>query len=154
MRAEQECTVPQGLTAGAGRASDAKVPEYHSNTGRKRLGGEIGNLTRAHVECATPAGRTQGKVALFATCYGNYNEPHILEDLVKVFQHNDYSGHAARQGAVLRHAQAGAGDLEAVAAAKEVNVPEMIAMIEQADIVGPVPSCVLMFTGIAADVPG
>ena len=29
-----------------------------------------------------------GKVAIFATCYVNYNEPGIGHDLVKVLEHN------------------------------------------------------------------
>ncbi|GIS24481.1 MAG: hypothetical protein CM15mP125_1680 [Gammaproteobacteria bacterium] len=27
-------------------------------------------------------------MALYATCYGNYNSPEVGEDFVKVFQHN------------------------------------------------------------------
>jgi Fe-S oxidoreductase len=33
--------------------------------------------------------RTRGKVALFTTCYVNYNEPGIARDLVKVLAHNE-----------------------------------------------------------------
>ena len=32
--------------------------------------------------------RTPGKVAVFATCYVNYNEPGIGEDLLKLLEHN------------------------------------------------------------------
>ncbi|MDH5487439.1 MAG: Fe-S oxidoreductase, partial [Gammaproteobacteria bacterium] len=51
---------------------DAILPEYHSDTLRKRVKnhGEDGLV-------AVPAGRTRGKVVLFTTCYGNYNEPHV-----------------------------------------------------------------------------
>ncbi|MFN3786352.1 MAG: Fe-S oxidoreductase, partial [Thiothrix sp.] len=38
------------------------------------------------------------------------------------------------------------GDLDAVAAAQKVNIPAMVALINDGwDIIGPVPSCVLMF---------
>jgi Fe-S oxidoreductase len=135
----------KGLEQVLGVHPDAKVPEYHSKTGRKRLAGEHANLSRAQVE-STPAGRTQGKVALFATCYGNYNEPHILEDLVKVFNHNNIPVTLLDKEQCCGMPKLELGDLEAVAAAKQVNVPEMIHMIDQGwDIVGPVPSCVLMF---------
>jgi len=59
---------------------DAVVPEYHSKTGRKRLADHHSTHT------AEPIGRTTGKVALFVTCYGNRNEPHIVEDMAKVFE--------------------------------------------------------------------
>ncbi|MGB1009603.1 MAG: (Fe-S)-binding protein [Thiolinea sp.] len=136
----------KGLQQAMGVHSDAKVPAYHSNTGRKRLTATSNaNLTRADVT-ATPAGRTQGKVALFATCYGNYNEPHILEDLVKVFEHNGIPVNLLDKEQCCGMPKLELGDLEAVAAAKAVNIPEMINMIDQGwDIVGPVPSCVLMF---------
>ena len=35
-----------------------------------------------------PTAATTGKVALFGTCYGNYNEPGPGEDLMTVFEHN------------------------------------------------------------------
>ncbi len=135
----------KGLQQAMGVHPAAKVPDYHTNTGRKRLSGSNSRLTRAAVQ-AKPAGRTQGKVALFATCYGNYNEPHILEDLVKVFEHNAIPVNLLDKEQCCGMPKLELGDLEAVAAAKEVNIPEMIAMIDQGwDIVGPVPSCVLMF---------
>ncbi|GIR69747.1 MAG: hypothetical protein CM15mP74_09980 [Halieaceae bacterium] len=34
-------------------------------------------------------GNTTGKVALYATCYGNYNSPDVGEDFVKVFSTTD-----------------------------------------------------------------
>lgn len=141
----KNATFRKGLEQVLGVHPDAIIPEYHSKTGRKRLAGDHANLTRAEVP-ATPAGRTQGKVALFATCYGNYNEPHILEDLVKVFKHNNIPVTLLNKEQCCGMPKLELGDLEAVAAAKEINVPEMISLIDQGwDIVGPVPSCVLMF---------
>ncbi len=141
----KNATFRKGLEQVLGVHPNATIPEYHSKTGRKRLAGDHANLTRADVP-ATPAGRTQGKVALFATCYGNYNEPHILEDLVKVFNHNEIPVTLLDKEQCCGMPKLELGDLEAVAAAKEVNVPEMINLINQGwDIVGPVPSCVLMF---------
>ena len=58
------------LESSFGVSADAVVPIYHSKTMRKVLKPSSG-------EGAEPAGSTRGKVALFATCYGNYNEPHI-----------------------------------------------------------------------------
>ena len=119
---------------------NATVPKYHSNTGRKR----IAKHESAHE--AVPTGRTKGQVALFVTCYGNRNEPHIVEDMAKVFEHNKIPLVPVDKEQCCGMPKLELGDLEAVAKAKEVNIPELIKMIDQGyDIIAPVPSCVLMF---------
>jgi len=119
---------------------DATVPKYHSNTGRKR----IAKHESAHE--AVPTGRTKGQVALFVTCYGNRNEPHIVEDMAKVFEHNKIPLVPVDKEQCCGMPKLELGDLGAVAKAKEVNIPELIKMIDQGyDIIAPVPSCVLMF---------
>ncbi|MCW9059245.1 MAG: heterodisulfide reductase-related iron-sulfur binding cluster [Gammaproteobacteria bacterium] len=120
---------------------DAKLPEYHSKTLRKRLRDH--NPASASVE---EAGPTRGKVALFATCYGNYNEPHIGEDLVAVFEHNGIPVRLVDKEQCCGMPKLELGDLESVARAKEANIPVLARLIDEGwDIVGPVPSCVLMF---------
>lgn len=119
---------------------DAVVPEYHSKTGRKRLADHHSTHT------AEPIGRTTGKVALFVTCYGNRNEPHIVEDMAKVFEHNKIPLALVDKEQCCGMPKLELGDLEAVAQAKDVNIPELIKKIDQGyDIIAPVPSCVLMF---------
>ena len=119
---------------------NATIPKYHSSTGRKR----IANHKSAHE--AVPVGRTKGQVALFVTCYGNRNEPHIIEDMAKVFEHNQIPLVTVDKEQCCGMPKLELGDLEAVAKAKEVNIPELVKMIDQGyDIVAPVPSCVLMF---------
>ena len=59
--------------------TQAVLPRYHSSTLRKRFK----RRTESGLE-ATPAAGTTGKVALFVTCYGNYNEPELGEDLIAV----------------------------------------------------------------------
>ncbi|MFN2339095.1 MAG: heterodisulfide reductase-related iron-sulfur binding cluster [Gammaproteobacteria bacterium] len=120
---------------------DAKLPEYHSKTLRKRLRDH--RPAGAKVE---EAGPTRGKVALFATCYGNYNEPHIGEDLVAVFEHNGIPVRLVDKEQCCGMPKLELGDLESVAKAKEANIPALARLIDEGwDIVGPVPSCVLMF---------
>ena len=120
---------------------EAVLPEYHSNTLRKRV-----KKHKANGEVATPAGRTRGKVALFATCYGNYNEPHIGEDLIAVFEHNGIPIRLAEKERCCGMPKLELGDLEAVARAKETNIPVLARLVDEGwDIVAPVPSCVLMF---------
>ena len=53
----------------------APVPPYRSNTMRKQFAARP-----AAAIPAQPVGTTRGKVALFATCYGNRNEPQIGPD--------------------------------------------------------------------------
>jgi Fe-S oxidoreductase len=119
----------------------AIVPQYHSKTLRKRLGKGNGAS-----ESAEPAGPTTGKVALFATCYGNYNEPGIGEDLAAVLAHNDIPLTLARKEQCCGMPKLELGDLEAVRAARDANIPELVRLVDDGwDIVAPVPSCVLMF---------
>lgn len=130
------------LTKVLGVHTDALLPKYHANTAHKRLA-KHKPLDRK----PEAAGRTRGQVALFITCYGNYNEPQLAIDLVKAFEHNDIvvvtlSGKEQCCGMPKLEL----GDLEAVDRAKRVNIPILRAMIDRGwDIVAPVPSCVLMF---------
>jgi Fe-S oxidoreductase len=121
---------------------DAHLPEYHSDTLRRRV-----DVTRNQdAEAAPEAGPTRGKVALFATCYGNYNEPDLGEDLIAVFEHNDIPVRLADTRRCCGMPKLELGDLPAVAKAKDVNIPQLAALVDRGwDIVAPVPSCVLMF---------
>ncbi len=120
---------------------DARVPEYHSDTLRKRLRGH--RSQRAEGE-ATDA--TRGAVALFGTCYGNYNEPSRGEDLVAVFEHNGVPVVLCDDARCCGMPKLELGDLEAVDRARQHNVPRLVNFLEQGfDIVAPIPSCVLMF---------
>ena len=90
--------------------------------------------------------KTTGKVAIFATCYGNYNSPQLGEDMVKVLRHNDIPVTLVDQEQCCGMPKLELGDLESVAKAKEVNIPVLSKMVDQGwDIMAPVPSCVLMF---------
>ena len=122
--------------------SHAHLPEYHSRTLRKRLDGS----RNRDAEAAPAAGPTRGRVALFATCYGNYNEPELGEDLIAVFEHNDVPVRLVDTERCCGMPKLELGDLEAVAKAKQFNVPRLAALVDEGwDIVAPVPSCVLMF---------
>jgi len=120
---------------------DAVLPEYNSRTLRKRLG----NTAQAGMDCE-PAGPTTGKVVLFATCYGNYNEPGIGQDLAAIFAHNDIPLTLAGKERCCGMPKLELGDLDSVKAARDANIPELARLVDEGwDIVAPVPSCVLMF---------
>jgi glycerol-3-phosphate dehydrogenase subunit C len=129
------------LNAVLGVHPDAPVPPYHSNTLRKRLAKRPASAITAQA-----AGATRGKVALFATCYANRNEPEIGLDLVSVFEHNGIEVTLLEQENCCGMPKLELGDLQAVADLKETNLPHLLAAIERGyDIVAPIPSCVLMF---------
>jgi len=120
--------------------ADAKLPEYQSNTLRKRLAGHESKAT------AEPAGRTKGKVALFATCYTNRNEPGPGEDFVAVYEHNGIPVTIAQKERCCGMPKLELGNLEAVREAKEFNIPILAKLVDEGwDLTGLVPSCVLMF---------
>jgi Fe-S oxidoreductase len=119
----------------------ARLPEYHSDTLRKRLRGRDAGIVEWETTDAT-----QGRVALFGTCYGNYNEPSLGEDLISVFEHNGVPVVFCDDAICCGMPKLELGDLEAVDRAREHNVPRLVNFIEQGfDIVAPIPSCVLMF---------
>jgi len=121
--------------------ADARVPEYHSTTLRSKLSDKI--AVSAEGESAGP---TKGKVAIFATCYANRNEPVIGEDLVAVFEHNEIPVTFAQKEQCCGMPKLELGDLEAVEKAKQANIPELVKLVEAGwDIIAPVPSCALMF---------
>jgi Fe-S oxidoreductase len=121
--------------------AEARVPEYHANTLRKRLADRIGGTAEG-----IPAGPTRGKVALFATCYGNRNEPETGEDLVAVFEHNGIPVTLAEREQCCGMPKLELGDLQAVDRAREINIPQLARLVDEGwDIVAPVPSCALMF---------
>ena len=120
----------------------AILPEYAAKPLRKREAA----LLNAAVADGVPAGPTTGKVAVFATCYCNYNEPEIGADLIAVLQHNDIPVTLARREQCCGMPRLELGDLDAVRAARDANIPELARLVDEGwDIVAPVPSCVLMF---------
>ncbi|HSY96305.1 MAG TPA: heterodisulfide reductase-related iron-sulfur binding cluster [Steroidobacteraceae bacterium] len=129
------------LDAALGVHPEAPVPPYRSNTLRKQLA----RRPKPALAAQAAAG-TRGKVALFATCYGNRNEPQLGLDLVSVFEHNGIEVALVAQENCCGMPKFELGDLAAVADLKSKNLPPLLAMIDSGyDIVAPIPSCVLMF---------
>lgn len=119
---------------------NAKVPAYHSATADKRVASDDSG------ENAVAAGPTTGKVAVFVTCYGRYNHPGMVEDLVAVYRHNGIAVRLIRQNQCCGMPKLELGDLDSVDRYKQANLPEMAGLVADGwDIVAPIPSCVLMF---------
>ena len=68
------------------------------------------------------------------------------EDLVAVFEHNDIAVTLASKEVCCGMPKLELGDLDAVAKAKEENIPVLAKLVDEGwDIVTPIPSCTLMF---------
>ena len=90
--------------------------------------------------------RTPGKVAIFATCYVNYNEPGIAADLVKLLDHNAIPYEIVEKEQCCGMPKLELGDLDSVEQAKRANIPVLARYAREGfAIVSPVPSCTLMF---------
>jgi glycerol-3-phosphate dehydrogenase subunit C len=89
---------------------------------------------------------TPGKVAIFATCYGNYNEPVMGLDLVAILEHNEIPYVLVEKEACCGMPKFELGDLEGVDELKKKNMPALARYAREGyAILAPVPSCTLMF---------
>jgi glycerol-3-phosphate dehydrogenase subunit C len=120
--------------------AQARVPSYHTPTARKRLRKLDGQGD------AKPAGRTRGKVALFATRYCDHSEPSVVEDLAAVLKHNAIPVRLVEQESCCGMPKLELGDLDTVRKYKERNMPVLAKMAREGwDFIAAIPSCVLMF---------
>jgi len=122
-----------------GVAAGARLPPYDSERFRDT----------AKVSVAWPVRdgeRTPGKVAVFATCYINYNEPGIGRDLLQVLAHNAVPYTIAEKEACCGMPKLELGDLEAVEKLKDINIGALSKLARDGyAIMTAVPSCTLMF---------
>ena len=118
---------------------DRVLPEYDSAKFR----------SHAHPDTSFPVKdgkNTPGKVALFATCYVNYNEPGIGHDLLKILAHNEIPAVIVEKEACCGMPKLELGDLDAVAKLKEINIPPLAKLAREGyAILTAIPSCTLMF---------
>ena len=119
----------------------ARLPRYESNTLSKR--------TRHHKpdpDKAVACKNTKGKVAIFGTCYGQFNEPHLGEDLIAVFEHNNIPTMIIPNTVCCGMPKLELGDLDSVEKLKNKNLPIINELVEDGwDLISPVPSCTLQF---------
>ena len=118
---------------------DAWLPEFASKTFRE-------NAAASKTTLPVDGKRTKGKVAIFSTCYVNYNEPGIGFDLIKILDHNEIAYVVVEKEACCGMPKLELGDLESVAALKERNIPPLAKLANAGyTIITPIPSCTLMF---------
>ena len=113
---------------------EAKLPVFHKETLRKRRKDHQPRDIQV-----VEAGPTRGRVALFATCYCNYNEPGIGEDLISVFEHNGIPVRLTEKESCCGMPKLEQGDLETVDKLRNKNIPQLVRLIDQGwDIVATV----------------
>jgi len=85
-------------------------------------------------------------VAIFATCFVNYNEPGIGADLVKLLEHNEIPYEIVDKEQCCGMPKLELGDLKSVEQSWKANMP-VLAKYAKAGyaIVTAIPSCTLMF---------
>jgi len=118
---------------------DAWVPEFATQKFRSGAAGSKAHPVR-------DGERTPGKVAVFSTCFVNYNEPGIGHDLLKILDHNAIPYVLVEKEACCGMPKLEQGDLDEVEKLKEKNIPQLVKLARAGyAIVTPVPSCTLMF---------
>ncbi|HEX6828831.1 MAG TPA: heterodisulfide reductase-related iron-sulfur binding cluster [Burkholderiales bacterium] len=122
-----------------GIAAERKLPEYSSPTFRAAAR----PADRFPVRDGT---RTPGKVAIYSTCYVNYNEPGIGFDLLKILEHNEVPARLLEKEACCGMPKLELGDLEAVERLKNRNIPQLAGLAAEGyGILAAIPSCTLMY---------
>ena len=90
--------------------------------------------------------KSKNKVAIYTTCYHNYNEPNVIDDLVLVLKHNDVDIEIIKDDKCCGMPKLELGDLETVKNIMQHNLKKFKDYVDNGyTIIAPVPSCVLMF---------
>jgi len=137
----QNKTIRNLLDKGMGIHKDAALPAYARTPARKK------HAALAVNAAAKPdASNATDKVTLFTTCWCNYNEPSIVDSVIKLFKHNNISIEFAAREHCCGMPKLELGDLKSVTMLKDRNIPALYEKVQQGHaIVAAVPSCVLMF---------
>jgi Fe-S oxidoreductase len=89
---------------------------------------------------------TPGKVAVYSTCYVNYNEPGVGHDLLAILDHNEIPYVLVDKEACCGMPKLEQGDLAGVEQKKNINIPQLAQLAKDGyAILTPIPSCTLMY---------
>lgn len=122
-----------------GVAAERQLPDYTSAKFRK-------TARPNNTYPVKDGANTPGKVAIFSTCYVNYNEPGIGHDLLAILRHNEIPHIVVEKENCCGMPKLELGDLETVRALKDGNIPVLSRYAKDGfAIMTAVPSCTLMF---------
>ncbi len=111
---------------------NASIPKYFNKTASKGF--------------IKKASKSPYKVAIFTTCYGEYNAPEIVQDLIEVLQHNKVAVQLLPKTQCCGMPKLELGDIQSVISYAQKNKPALLATVQQGyKLMAPIPSCVLMF---------
>jgi len=118
---------------------DAWLPEFATTKFRS-------NAAKSKKHAVKDGKNTPGKVAIYSTCYVNYNEPGIGHDLLAILEHNEIPYVMVEKEACCGMPKLEQGDLQGVAEKKVINIPQLAKLAKEGyAILTPVPSCTLMY---------
>ena len=127
-----------------GLHAEAPLPHFETRALTKRLPQHFPGSQSGKQAATTD--RTTGKVAIYVTCYGDHNEPRVVEDLITVLTHNGVDVQLLQDAKCCGMPKLELGDLPKVADLKDANMPTFLKAIDDGyDIIAPIPSCVLMY---------
>ncbi len=113
---------------------EAQIPHYH---GKTRLSRQFKPITNNNKDF---------KVAIFATCYGEHNEPQSVLDLISVLDYNEVEVALISAVKCCAMPKFEIGDIEKVISFAKHNKPLLKEYLDKGfKLLAPVPSCVLMF---------
>ena len=113
---------------------NAKLPKFSSITSKTKHNLIVNN------------NKAVDKVAIFTTCYHNYNEPIVIDDLVDVLKHNSIHVELIKDDKCCGMPKLELGDLKTVEKMMQHNITKFKKYVDDGyRIIAPVPSCVLMF---------
>jgi glycerol-3-phosphate dehydrogenase subunit C len=122
-----------------GVARERRLPDYAPTKFRS-------GAARSAPHAVKDGTRAPGKVAVFSTCYINYNEPGIGDDLLRVLDHNEVPYVLVEKEACCGMPKLELGDFETVEKLKNINAPPLARLARDGyALLTPVPSCTLMF---------
>lgn len=120
---------------------EAPLPRFETKPTSKRVA-----AIDAPQDTPVATEKTTGKVAIYVTCYGDHNEPKMVEDLIAVLKHNKVSIKVLQDAKCCGMPKLELGDLPKVEKMKDANLPIFLQAIEDGyDLIAPIPSCVLMY---------
>jgi glycerol-3-phosphate dehydrogenase subunit C len=113
---------------------NAKLPKFSSYTAKSKYKNASNEMS------------LDNKVAIFTTCYHNYNEPNVIDDLVEVLKHNNVYVELIKDDKCCGMPKLELGDLKTVEKMMQHNLLKFKKYAKDGyRIIAPVPSCVLMF---------
>ena len=112
---------------------NAKLPKFVSRTAKQ-------------LKLVNDTNTTNFKVAIYTTCYHNYNEPGVIKDFYDVLKHNNIGVEVINDDNCCGMPRLELGNIREVEQMMNRNLPKFKKYADMGYyIIAPIPSCVLMY---------